>query len=246
VADPVNLLALGDYNAEYLSHREIDGALKLFPAQCDWVGTDTDRARDLDGVDGVWLLPGTPYRDDSAAFSAIRHCLRTDTPFLGTCGGFQYACVELVRERTAVEDPAHAELDPLAANPVIAPLACALNEQTRPVSPVAGTYLAAMCGTAPFEGFHFCGYGLSAAFVPVLEAAGVVVSAHAPDVGVEAVELPGHSFFLATAFQPQIGASDSRTLHPVIVSWLAAAARRAAVRPEADLTGSPDPHASGS
>jgi hypothetical protein len=25
----------------------------------------------------VWLLPGTPYRDDQAAYAAIGHCLET-------------------------------------------------------------------------------------------------------------------------------------------------------------------------
>jgi hypothetical protein len=32
-------------------------------------------------VDAVWLLPGTPYRDDDAARAAIHHCLDTGTPF---------------------------------------------------------------------------------------------------------------------------------------------------------------------
>ena len=43
-----------------------------------------------------------------------------------------------------------------------------------------------------------------------LEAAGLVVSARAPDAGVEAVELPGHPFYVATLFQPQVGSSAGR------------------------------------
>ena len=30
----------------------------------EWVGTDTPQARALDAFDGIWMLPGTPYRDD--------------------------------------------------------------------------------------------------------------------------------------------------------------------------------------
>ena len=84
------ILALGDRDTSYLTHREIDAALALFPADAGagWVATDSVGARDLIGVSGVWLLPGTPYRDAGAAFAAIRHCLDTGTPFLGTCGGF--------------------------------------------------------------------------------------------------------------------------------------------------------------
>src|ERR1700677_3413088 len=60
--------------------------------ECSWTGTDTPAARDLESADGVWLLPGTPYRDDATAYAAIEHCRVSGTPFLGTCGGFQYAC----------------------------------------------------------------------------------------------------------------------------------------------------------
>jgi CTP synthase (UTP-ammonia lyase) len=57
----------------------------------------------------------------------------------------------------------------------------------------------------------------------VLRGAGVVISAHAPDAGVEAIELPEHPFFLATAFQPQVGASESGVLHPLLAALLDAA-----------------------
>ncbi len=65
----VRLLALGDRNPEFLTHREIDSTLKLLPAdvECRWVATDDPRARELASYDGVWLLPGTPYREDEAA-----------------------------------------------------------------------------------------------------------------------------------------------------------------------------------
>ena len=44
----------------------------------------------------------------------------------------------------------------------------------------------------------------------------MVVSARAPDAGVEGIELPGHPFFLATLFQPQVGALDGRPRHPLV------------------------------
>jgi CTP synthase (UTP-ammonia lyase) len=49
-----------------------------------------------------------------------------------------------------------------------------------------------------------------------------VISAHAQDAGAEAIELPDHPFFLATAFQPQVGSSESQVLHPLIAAFLAA------------------------
>ena len=83
-----------------------------------------------------------------------------------------------------------AELDPDGDALVVAPLACALYGERRTVTPVSGTRLAAICGVEPFEGHHQCGYGLAPAYETVLADAGVVISAHAPDAGVEGIELP--------------------------------------------------------
>lgn len=104
------MAALGDRNPTYLTHREIDAALRLMPddVECEWIATDSGQARDLGEFHGVWLLPGTPYRDDRSAYRAIRHCVEARTPFLGTCGGFRYACVELSR-MAGVIGAAHAE-----------------------------------------------------------------------------------------------------------------------------------------
>ena len=229
----VRLLALGDRNPEFLTHREIDSALRLLPAdvECRWVATDDPRARQLADYDGAWLLPGTPYRDDEAAYALIGHCLDTGTPFLGTCGGFQYAAVALARARLGLTRAGHAESDPDADQHVIVALQCALYGERRTVTPVPGTRLASICGEAPFEGFHYCGYGLDEHFAAQLQDVGVVISAHAPDAGPEALELAEHPFFLATAFQPQVGSSQSGELHPILSAWLRAAAAGRPVTP---------------
>jgi len=60
------------------------------------------------------------------------------------------------------------------------------------------------------------------AFVAALVAA--CPAAHAADAGPEALELAEYPFFLATAFQPQVGASQSGELHPILSAWLRAAA----------------------
>lgn len=222
----MRILALGDRDPAYLTHRELDAAFALMPdgIECGWTATDSREARELDGIDGVWLLPGTPYRDDEAAYAAVAHCRRSGTPFLGTCGGFQYACVELARSLAGIAGAAHAESEPDGETIVVGALACSLHGEWREVTPVPGTRLAEICGTAPFAGFHWCGYGLDAAVERRLQDAGVALSAHAPDAGAEAIELPGHPFFIATAFQPQVGASESEALHPLIGAFLDASA----------------------
>lgn len=216
------IIALGDRDLGYLTHREVNAALELFPneAEARWVATDSPEARDLRRATAVWLLPGTPYRDVDAAFGAIRHCLETGVPFLGTCGGFQHAVVELARSRAGLAEASHEESDPDAVDPVISRLACALYGEVRTVTPRSGTHLAAIYGDDPFEGYHYCGYGVTPGVVARLEGAGVVVGATAPDVGVEAIEVPTHPFFLATAFQPQVGASEAESLDPLLATFV--------------------------
>jgi CTP synthase (UTP-ammonia lyase) len=219
------VIALGDRDERHLTHRELDATLALIGdgVSCRWVPTDSAAATALDEVDGVWLVPGSPYRDDDAAYGAIAHCLRTGTPYLGTCAGFQYACVQLARTRAGRSDAAHAESDPEAPDPVVTVLACSLYGERRKVTPVPGTRFAAICGERPFDGFHWCGFGLAAGAARALADAGVTLAAHAPDAGVEAIELPEHPFFVATAFQPQVGSAASGKLHPLIAAFLAAA-----------------------
>jgi CTP synthase (UTP-ammonia lyase) len=221
-------LAVGDRDPSFLTHREIDATLELLDDGTDrrWIGTGRLGPEDLASADGIWLLPGTPYQRDAAAFSAIDHCVATAKPFLGTCGGFQYACVALARTRAGFTDASHAESDPGGPQQVITPLACSLYGQYRVVRPVAGTLFASICGVEPFEGFHWCGYGVADRFNSELEKAGVVLSAFGDDVGAEAIELADHPFFVATAFQPQVGAGSSGRLHPLIEAFVSAASSR--------------------
>ena len=218
---PPAIAALGDRNTEFLTHREIDATIALAP-QIRWL--DTDDAR-LDDFDGVWVVPGTPYRDEAAVLEAIRFARENDMPILGTCGGFQHMAVEYARNALGIAGAAHAETDPDGETIIVGALACSLVGEKRTVVPVVGTLLAALCGNAPFTGFHFCSYGL------VADLRGMVTSAHAEDAGVEAIELPEHPFYLATLFQPQVGTAARGTLHPILTALLAAVSGAAASRP---------------
>jgi CTP synthase (UTP-ammonia lyase) len=215
---------LGDRDLRFVTHRALEAAVALLPDGVDveWVATDTPQARSRDAFDGIWVVPGTPYRDDDAVVAAIDRAADSGMPLLGTCGGFQYALLALAR-RAGIEDVAHAEVEPGALAPVVAPLSCSLVGEEREVTCVPGTRLAAICGTAPFTGFHWCNYGLADGYVERLTGAGVVVSARAPDAGVEGIELPDHPFFVATLFQPQVGALDGEPLHPLITAFVEAA-----------------------
>lgn len=217
-----NIVLLGDRDPTSPTHRELDAAIDLFPEgiRGRWVGTDTPEASRTGDADALWLVPGTPYRNDAAAYSAITSARMSGQPFLGTCGGFQHAAVEFARNVAGISGAEHAETAPTGTQLVIARLSCSLVGETRHVTAVPGTRMQRLCGDAPFVGFHWCNYGLAAAFVNRLASHGLQVTAIADDAGVEAIELPTHPFFLATLFQPQMGAQARQTLHPVIQGFL--------------------------
>jgi CTP synthase (UTP-ammonia lyase) len=219
----IRLAVVGDHNPEYETHRAIDHTLTLVAPDVEaaWHGTSVPLA--VDAVDAVWVAPGSPYRDDNAVYRTIGAARRGGTPILGTCGGCQYMLVEFARNVAGFDDAAHGEIDPDATEPVVASLACSLVGQRREIRPVAGTRLAALTGDAPFSGFHYCSYGLNDRYREALVAAGLVIGAYADDAGVEAVELPGHPFYLATLFQPQMESLTTGVLHPILGALIAAA-----------------------
>lgn len=221
-----HLLLLGDRNPDAVTHQELDAAIGQLPSgvRAHWVGTDTPEAWCTADADGIWVVPGSPYRDDEAVYSAITTARTSRQPFLGTCGGFQYTVIEFARNAAGVPDAEHAETSPHADQVVVGRLACSLVGQERSVRAVPGSRLAELCGLEPFTGFHWCNYGLDTRFVERLAAHGLLASGFADDAGVEAVELPAstHPFFLATLFQPQVGSMAGQPLHPVIRAFVAA------------------------
>jgi CTP synthase (UTP-ammonia lyase) len=230
---PVRIALVGDRDPAFLTHRELDATLALMPAgvEAGWLPSAESGPTAAARFDALWIVPGTPYRDDAAVHLAIEAARRDGVPILGTCGGFQYMLVELARNVAGMPDAAHAETEPDAPLHAVVPLACSLVGQERTVTTVPGTRVAELCGTAPFAGFHFCSYGLAPGVIDRLLGAGLVVSATAPDAGVEAVELPSHPFYVATLFQPQVGTSRTGVLHPLVAALVAAARTAASAVP---------------
>lgn len=76
------------------------------------------------------------------------------------------------------------------------------------------------------ERYH-CSYGPEPRYLPVLTAHGLRLSGHDEDGQARIAELPGHPFFLATLFQPELS-GDGRRPHPVVKALAAAAVAHAA------------------
>lgn len=108
--------------------------------------------------------PRSPYENDTGAFMAITYARENQIPFLGSCGGFQYALIEYARNVMGWEDAAHAETD-TAGRMVIAPLSCSLVEKQGDIVIAEGSVIAAAYGALKTcEGYH-CNFGVNPDFV---------------------------------------------------------------------------------
>jgi CTP synthase (UTP-ammonia lyase) len=229
---------VGDRSPEVRSHQRIPQlaaallerdalALDLY-----WIGSDEiDSPEDLHGFDGIWLLPGSPYRSEAGALRAARAARETGIPFLGTCAGYQHALLEFARDVCGLTDAAHAENDPDAEHPLIAALACSLVGHELPITLTRGTRAERLLGAESSVERYHCNYGLHPDFPALLESHGLVFSGHDASGDPRIAELPeaAHPFFLATLFQPEL-AGDGTRPHPFVEAWARAASEHSRPR----------------
>jgi CTP synthase (UTP-ammonia lyase) len=177
----------------------------------------------LDGFDGIWVLPGSPYRDRDGALAAVRTARERGIPFLGTCGGFQHAVLELARDVCGIAGAGHAEYGEPAAEAIIVALECSLVGHEGAIRYAPGSLMQRIMGVERSVERYHCSYGLDPRYAEVLAAHGVRFTAHDDDGAARALELDGHPFFVGTLFQPEL-AGDGTRAHPVIRAFAAAAA----------------------
>ena len=118
-----------------------------------------------------------------------------------------------------VLDAEHEESAPDAATLLISRLACSLVGQTQGIRLVAGSQVAAIYGdTEPLEDFR-CNYGFNAAFTAAFHNSALHFVGFDADGELRAIELPGHRFYLATLFLPQMRSQPGQP-HPLITAYL--------------------------
>jgi CTP synthase (UTP-ammonia lyase) len=184
----------------------------------------SEEATDLESFDGMWVVPGSPYRDPERVIAAVRTARTEGIPFLGTCGGFQHAVLALARDLAGIDAAWHAEYGPEGEQVIVA-LECSLVGHEGAIEYTPGTTMASIAGVErSLERYH-CSYGIAPEYLEQLADSGVVFSAHDEDGAVRALELPGHPFFLGTLFQPELAGDGSRA-HPVIRAFAEAVSVR--------------------
>jgi len=225
----VRVALVGDYRANAVAHQAIPLAVQFaakslsLDVTADWIATPDIHQHNWNDYDAIWVVPGSPYLNDEGVFATIRWARENHKPFLGSCGGFQYAVVEYARNVLGWEDAGHAETDE-SGRWVIAPLACSLVEQRGTVTFEPGSRIAQAYGALESdEGYH-CNFGVNPEFSDALATNNLKITSWDLDRDVRGVELTDHPFFVATLFQSERAALQNR-LSPLVVAWLQAAAK---------------------
>jgi CTP synthase (UTP-ammonia lyase) len=226
------LALVGDRSPHVRSHARIPGLLRELEQRDHldldtyWIPTDAvDEA--IGGFDGIWLLPGSPYRSEAGAIRAVRTAREQGIPFLGTCGGFQHAMLEYARTVAGATAVQHGETAPEADDLLIVPLQCSLEGHEGAVQVTPGTRAAELLGVERSTERYHCSYGLDSSRLDLLRDHGMVFSGY-DDAGEPRIaELPDHPFYLATLFQPELaGAGNGTRPHPFVQAFAHAVAGR--------------------
>ena len=245
MSDAVRIGILGDFNPDFPSHHATTDALQhaarklKIPVESEWVPTpslaDGSGEKKLEGFDGLWAAPGSPYKSFDGMLNGIGFARRRDWPFLGTCGGFQYAFIEFARNVLRIADADTAENNSGSKNIVIYPVACEMPNRKGGAPKLAGampeiklrpgSYLQSFYGKdkeSVTEQF-FCNFEINPEFEWTTMEAGFPIVARGAQGEIRAIESPTHRFFLATLFQPQLSSTEKKP-HPLVLAFVQAAA----------------------
>lgn len=226
---------VGDYDPATESHPATTSALFLaarangLTADIEWISTTRVTDDALLRCDGLFAAPGSPYRSADGMLAALQFARERMRPLLATCGGFQYALIEAVRNVLGIANADTAENNTPGAANVIIPVVCAVEQRGEhdprlvgqaKLTVVPDTKLAAAMGPGEhFEGF-FCNYEPAAEWLPRFTEAGLRANAHGAQGELRGVEVTGHPFFIATLFQPQLTSKRSGRPHPLLVAYV--------------------------
>jgi CTP synthase (UTP-ammonia lyase) len=229
-----DVLILGEYNPESETHRATDAAIGHSLAKLDtdlsvsWASTAEFADADILESHGLWIAPGSPYRDFVRAFNAIRLARENGVPCLGTCGGFQHMILEFARNVLGFTDACHAEYDPHASRPFISPLSCAVAGRELRVTLQLQTTARTLDAKDEVVERYYCHFGVNPEYADTLiQSSELIVSGRDLNGEIRIIEVRGHPFFVGTLFVPQLQSREEAP-HPIVNGFLRAVQQRKA------------------
>ncbi len=218
---------LGEFTPTFTPHLATTRAIQHSAAAlgltvaADWVSTDDIDAGLFDRCAGIWVAPGSPYKNLDRTLWAIRYAREQGVPCFGTCGGFQHMVLEYARNVLGFADAQHAEYDPYASDLFVSQLECSLAGREMALALVPGSRVATIYGAVQVTEEYYCNFGVSPSKVSLLGSGELRITGSDAEGEIRVIELPGHPFFVGTLFVPQTK-STADCPHPLVSAFLQA------------------------
>jgi CTP synthase len=240
--EPVHIAIVGKYvnlRDAYLSVMEAlkhGGFHHGASVDITWLASD-DLAENggmdvLAAADGILVPGGFGVRGVEGKVDAIRFAREQGVPFLGICLGLQCAVVEFARNVCGLPDANSSEFDPATPHPVIdllpeqkdvTDLGGSMRLGAQPCHVTPGTLAAAAYGEQVVYERHRHRFEVNPVYHDILTQNGLVISGLSPDGRLaEIIEIPGHPFFVAGQFHPELRSRPTRP-HPLFRDFVGAA-----------------------
>ncbi len=197
----------------------------------------------LSNVHGVVVPGGFGIRGVDGKVAAIEYARTADIPFLGLCLGMQCSAIEWGRNVAHLENANSAEFDPDTPNPVInilpeqqdvIDLGGTMRLGTYPCRLKPDTLAFSLYQQEVIYERHRHRYEFNNTYRNLLLETGYEISGTSPDGRlVEIIEMPNHSFFIATQFHPEFRSRPNHP-HPLFLGFVQAALKKSD-RPQEEL-----------
>ena len=238
----VNIAIVGKYvelHDAYLSVVEAlnhAGYANSAAVTLDWVDSESLTPETVDErlakADGVLVPGGFGKRGIEGMVLAADWARRTGVPYFGICLGMQIAVIDAARSLANLPAANSREFAPEGSACVIdlmpdqqgnLPKGGTMRLGAYPCAVQPGTLLHRIYGQSMVSERHRHRYEVSNDFRAALSGAGVVFSGLSPDGRlVEAMELPGHPFFVGVQYHPEFKSRPDRP-QPIFRAFVAAA-----------------------
>jgi CTP synthase len=187
-----------------------------------WLDAETYETSELADVDGILVPGGFGSRGIDGKLRAITYARTQGKPYLGLCLGFQLAVIEYARGVLGCGDATSEEMGPGTHVIAILPeqedvegLGGTMRLGNWVCSLAPGTAIAKLYDTKEIVERHRHRYEVNPDYIADLENAGIVFSGQCGK-RMEACEIPGHPFFLATQFHPEFRSRPTQPSPPYV------------------------------
>ncbi|MCF7798820.1 CTP synthase (glutamine hydrolyzing) [Candidatus Woesearchaeota archaeon] len=251
----VNVAICGKYTALEDSYASVVEALRHSGAANDvaitisWIDTEAvnssqDAAKLLADCGAVIVPGGFGSRGIEGKINVVQYCRENNIPYLGLCYGLQLAVIEFMRNVVGKKDAHTTEVNPKTTTPIVDILPdkkdvkelggtlrlgaypAILNKDAQVTRLYGGTGRNSEHSETVVSERHRHRYEVNPEYHEALKKNGLCLCGLSPDKRlVEFIELPNHSFFMATQAHPELK-SSLECPAPLFVGLIAAAKKK--------------------